>query len=402
MSAKKKLPYKFILFSAAVLIAIFVLEKINHRFWLNDFKVYYGGAQSLMNNKQVYGIAYGLDSGLYKYSPFIALLVAPLTLFSFETAAVIQFFLVAISIIVSCIVSLKIIRTYLFSDKIKNQEFLLSVGFVCVINHLFRELHLGNVNVILLMLMCFSLLSILQSRYIVVGILLALVVMTKPFFLLLLMPLVLRKKVKTILSFCVSMLVLVALPAFVTGFQKDFTLHKDWLHTMLEHNSTFPSNNTIESLIKLYIHPGLPTSFQFYVMIAACVGYIIFFFAGSRLERKNVNEGKASAVQGLIVEWFLLIAITPLLFKTDTQHFLLSLPLVLILLCYLSSEKKYFLTACFVLLIFFYGGNSSDLVGKTFSSRLDDLGILGISNLMMIGWVIFIYFKTIRRSIQVS
>ncbi len=401
MITEKKLPYKFIFFSALVLVAIFILEKINHRFWLNDFKVYYGGAQSLMNNKQVYGVAYGLDSGLYKYSPFIALLVAPLTIFSFETAAIVQFFVIAVSIIVSCIVSWKIINSYLFNEKIKSGELILSIGFVCVINHLFRELHLGNVNVILLMLLCFSLQAILQSRFIVAGILLALVVMTKPFFILLMMPLLLRENYKTIASFGASMLLLVALPAVITGFQKNIALHNDWLHTMLEHNSSFPSNNTIESLVKLYVNPGVSTSFQFYVMIAACIGYMVFFLTDRFVKGERVKEEK-SVAPGLIIEWFLLIAITPLLFKTDTQHFLLSIPLVLILLCYLSLEKRYFLIVFFVLLIFFYGGNSSDLVGKAFSGRLDELGILGISNLLMIGWVIFIYFKSIRRGLQLT
>ena len=401
MSAQKKIPSKFILFSALAILVIFVLEKINHRFWLNDFKVYYGAAQSLIHNNQVYGVAYGLDSGLYKYSPFVAIAVAPLTIFSFETAAVVQFFLIAVSIIVSFIISWKIINTYLFNDGIKNSELLLSFGFICIVNHLFRELHLGNVNVILLMLMCFSLLSILRSRFLLAGILLAIVIMTKPFFILLLMPLVLRKNFRTILSFGVSLLLLMFLPAIFTGFQKDIALHKDWLHTMIEHNSSFPSSNTMESLVKVYVNPDLSASFQFYVMIAACIFYLIFFLINQSLERKGEKQTKPDS-KGLIMEWFLLIAITPLLFKTDTQHFLLSLPLILILLCYLSVVKNYFLSACFILLIFFYGGNSSDLVGKAFSTRLDDLGILGISNTLIIGWAIFIYYKSIRRGFQMS
>jgi hypothetical protein len=399
MSTQKNLPYKFILFSAISCIAIFILEKINHRFWLNDFRVYYGGAQSLLAGKQVYGVAYGLDSGLYKYSPFVALLVAPLTIFSFETAAAIQFFLIAVSIILMFIILWKIITTYLFSEKIKNQNLLLSIAFICTINHLFRELHLGNVNAELLMLLCLSLWLILQSRFVIAGILLAVVIMTKPFLILLLMPLVLRKNFKIIFSFGISLLALIIVPVIFTGFSKNIALHKDWLHTMIEHNSSFPSNNTIDSLIKSYVNSSLPASFQFYVMIAVCIGYFIFFLANKSIEKKSVEKQKVNRTS-FIFEWFALIAIMPGLFKTDTQHFLLSLPLILVLLCYLSVVKKYVPVIVFILLMFFYGGNSSDLVGKIFSDRLDSTGMLGISNLILIGWAIFIYCKFARQNFQ--
>jgi hypothetical protein len=56
MIVNKLRPYlPFIVFAAIVFIAVFTLEKINERFWLNDFKVYYSAAQALINGQQVYG-----------------------------------------------------------------------------------------------------------------------------------------------------------------------------------------------------------------------------------------------------------------------------------------------------------------------------------------------------------
>ena len=92
-------PKFFIVFVALACLAIFVFENINHRFWLNDFKVYYGGATALLNGEQVYGVLYSLGSGYYKYSPFTALLAIPFCLFNFNTAAIFQFFILSFSII---------------------------------------------------------------------------------------------------------------------------------------------------------------------------------------------------------------------------------------------------------------------------------------------------------------
>src|SRR5690349_4479749 len=176
MNTPQKLPTGFILFSALALITIFILEHINHRFWLNDFKVYYGAAKSLVNHQQVYGVAYGLDSGLYKYSPFIALVVAPLTFFTFEAAAVVQYFLIATSIVVLFIVTWKIIKNEFFQNTLMNENLILVLAFICIITHIFREEHLGNVNAELLLLMCLSLACILDSKPVSAGILLAIVI----------------------------------------------------------------------------------------------------------------------------------------------------------------------------------------------------------------------------------
>jgi hypothetical protein len=77
-------PYvPFIVFATVLFAAIFAIEKINERFWLNDFKVYYSAAQALISGEQVYGVPFGLDTGFYKYSPFVAMLFVPYTFFNY-------------------------------------------------------------------------------------------------------------------------------------------------------------------------------------------------------------------------------------------------------------------------------------------------------------------------------
>ncbi len=392
----KNLPVKFILFASLLLVAIFTVENINHRFWLNDFRVYYGAAQALLDGKPVYDTLFALGSGYYKYSPFTLLLVVPFCFFPYTIACYIHYFFLSVAIISVFIFSWHIINKYLFDGKIKKPDVLLSVAFVCVINHLVRELHLGNINVVLLLLLCVSLFLILEERPIAAGIFLAIVIITKPFFALLFLPLLMRKKIKVILASGASLVTFFLIPAIFIGLQGNILLHKEWLHTLLGHNSAFPSNNTIENLLKLYIYPGIPPAVQFYIMIAACLGYLALFYFNRTFERKNSNDQRLQNPD-LAVEWFALIAIMPGLFKTDTQHFLLSLPLLMILLFYLSASRNYSLIVCFIVLILMYGGNSSDMIGKSLSARMDESGILGISNLIILIWILIVYPKVIRR-----
>ncbi|MCX6291567.1 MAG: glycosyltransferase family 87 protein [Bacteroidetes bacterium] len=398
MKLKTTFPKGFILFSSVLLLGIFIVENINHRFWLNDFRVYYGAAQAMISGTPVYGTLFALGSGYFKYSPFTLLLVMPLCMFQYPVACIIEYMVLACSIIALFMVCGQIINQYLFYERLKKPGWILSVVFICSLNHLVRELHLGNINVILLLLLCLSVYFILQGKHVLPGILIAVVVMTKPFFILILLPLVLRKNYKTMLSFSVSIILFLVNPAVVIGFPKNIQLHREWFQTILDHNSSFPSNNTIENIIRTYVSPGLAGSAQFFIMIVIVMAYFILYFYHTSGERKNPSDDKIKT-SNLVMETFLLIAILPSIFKTDTQHFLLSVPLLIFLVYQSAVTKNYFLIGALFLLVMMYGLNSSDLLGKNLSMKMDAAGILGISNLFILASSLFVYFKFMRKAI---
>src|SRR6187401_3049535 len=111
-----------IVFATILFAAVFTIEKINGRFWLNDFKVYYSAAQALVNHQQVYGTPFGLDTGFYKYSPFVAMLFVPYTLFSFDVAAVIHFIILCAATILAIIMLVRLIGRYFLPLKPKAEN----------------------------------------------------------------------------------------------------------------------------------------------------------------------------------------------------------------------------------------------------------------------------------------
>src|SRR5688572_7943528 len=160
-----KLYLPFIVFATVLFAAVFTIEKINERFWLNDFKVYYSAAQALINGEQVYGISFGLDTGFYKYSPFVAMLFVPYTFFSFETAALIHFAVLCAATVLTIIILGRLIGRYFIPVKTRTENVLISFALACILLHLVRELHLGNIYMLLLFLASAGLIFSLQSKY---------------------------------------------------------------------------------------------------------------------------------------------------------------------------------------------------------------------------------------------
>lgn len=385
--------WKFTVFASLMLLAIFVVENINHRFWLNDFKVYYLAAKAWLAGEQVYGIPFGLSSGLYKYSPFTLFFVFPYTVFPFEIADIIHFFVLAFVIVYVFYVIRRILRDYLVTKLPENLNLLFSFAFVCVLIHFVKELHLGNINVVLLLLSCLSLEAMLKSRHILSGVLFGLVVLTKPFFLILILPLIFRKKWRVLAGFSGILVLSFVLPVIFFGFSESVFLYKEWVRNLFAHQSDYPAHNSIQYLIQHFIYPGVPNQFQYVIIAFGGMVFLVMHYFNRKTEMQHENPERLQNI-GLIIEWFTLIAILPNLVKTDSEHFLCSLPMIVMIIFYLASEKKILPVVFFILLIFFYGGNSTDLLGTDLSDRLFNMGLIGISNMFLVGFAVVVFYRT--------
>ncbi len=384
--------WKFLAFAVVIILLDFLVENINGRFWLNDFKVYYLAAKALLTDQQVYGVPFGLSSGFYKYSPFTLFFVFPYCVVPFETARVIHFFVLGLIIISVFFVIRAVYRDYYPYKATKSENLILSLSFIAVLIHFVKELHLGNINVALLLLLCLSLYMMLKSRWVLAGILFTMAILTKPFFLILILPLIFRKKWNVLASAGGTLIVAFLLPGLFFGFLKNFQLHLEWISTMFAHNANYPGHHSIQCLIQYYINPNVPNAFQYVIILGGGLLFLVVHYFNRISEKK---QGDTVIVQnsGLIFEWFLLIAVLPSLVKTDSEHFLASLPLIMLIIYYLFKIKQIIPTLAFIVLIFFYGANSNDLLGTELCDIFYDHGDIGISNLLLIAFAIFVFFK---------
>jgi hypothetical protein len=353
----------FALFPVLYLVLLFV----NQRFQLSDFNVYYGAADALMNGEQVYGKSFGLSSGFYKYSPEALVPFLPFALLKYDVAAVL-FYLLNAGILVLLLNEFKLT----FFKQIswgKEVWFMLAMTFLFFGDQLERELFLGNVNALLLLLTLWSVRSINNKQYAKAGIIYAVVLCFKIHFLILL-PYFIFKKEWKVLLYTLLGLMGAALVLFVCVPNRFIVLHSQWLKAVQAHNVQLDqSPNTVYFFIQKIlssVHMAVvPTAAVLIGLAIAGLTYLKFIW-------KNVGKGFQSN------EALLLLALIPVLTHTDTEHFLWAMPFFLMILMTISTWNKNGKTIGYIALVlasipFLF--NSPDIVGKGLSKQLDEGGI---------------------------
>ena len=372
----------FILSSLMLFTLMLFIEINNGRFGTEDFKVFYLASKALVNNQQVYGVPFGLSTGFYKYSPFLLFIFAPYTILQYKIAAIVHFYLIVFSGIFSILTIQQVIDSYLFKNK-KKQILSLFLILISILIHMVRDLHMGNTNMIIVFLLILAIYFTLGKNEIISGLLIALVILTKPYFIVLALPFLIYKRYTTVISIAVSGIVFTLSTAFVLGFSKSYTLHIEWFQEMLRHAEYLYSPYTVFYLLKYYLGIIIPKTYTypFFIIIVSLVSFFFWF-----RNKKNMDAEKA-----MVYNYFVLMAIIPNLLITDVEHFIFSLPIIAILILYLTNYRNYYLLALFIIAVLMYGGNSTDLVGKELTIKIKFWGFVGIGNLIMISLILIIY-----------
>jgi hypothetical protein len=385
--------------SAAVLLAIIVLDRINGRLWLSDFRVYWEASGHFLRSEPPYGKAFGLDSGLYKYSPFTLLLFAPWSWLPYPVASVLFALLIAAAMVFGMVRADRIVRDRLLAAPIRPAA--LWLALLVVIVHLHRELHLGNVNMILLVLLLLAAEQLLRKRAWPAGALIGLVILVKPHFVVLLPILVLHARFREVLHVVATVVIGSMLPAMITGWHTNLALHSDWLRAMAAHNASpfytgegpKMATDTIYSVLWQLSGSVLPPTKVSAMIILGTVALGVLFF--DRRNRRSA-QGSTARDSDLLFTFLWLIALVPSITATDTEHFLLAIPMVAFLLHHmLGSGRSPWLVPVGTIVLLGFGGNWQDLWGP-WSGVLADHGVLGAANLLLIGLCAILYGRPPR------
>ena len=395
------------------LILFFVMELINNRFWLNDFKVYYLAVQNFNKGLPIYGLPFGLDSGYYKYTPFALIPFTPFGFLPYIIASSIYYFIIAAAVILVLRHSIQTIKFAFPIVDIKSQAILYLTTLV-ILTHIYRELHMGNVNLLLTLIYVFSLRSLLYDKQITAGIFIGLGMLFKPHFIALLPFLIIYRKYKctgfTLLTLVVGLL----LPAIFVGFKANNELLNSWVGMMKMHNINLSASpDTIYAWInKLLSIFSLQYQGTLYVLILVAIisiKYLVFILLNINKE-KDIEPTKLRSFnrQHFTITYLMIIAFIPNLTVTDSQHYLFCLPLIILLFGYLLNNNKISITVKTITIIglIFYGGNWHDLLGHNLSVYLTNNGFLGAGNMIIVaicGWIFLIdndIIKTIIASFK--
>ena len=342
-----------------------------------------------MAGNSVYHQAYGLSSGFYKYSPFALLLFSPLALLPFEIAKVIYYLIVSGAIISIFFLLRNGLKKYFpqFISISEKQWPWLVIAIICMV-HFLRELHLGNVNALILLALLISIYFIVSEKPIRGGILLGFILLVKPHFVLLLILLALRKKFKVLVSSILIFIIGLFLPAILVGLSSNFDLLVSWKNTMIEHNVSLTNHpDTLFSWIYRFFDPNAGKAVMIIILGLIGVFGLLLIFWNKKKEQSSNEKG----ISNFIFESCLIIALIPNLTLTDSEHFLFALPLISLLFCSLIVSKNVVFKVVAILSFVMYGGNWHDAVGSKISDWLSVTGILGMGNFLIILLFVFYY-----------
>lgn len=371
---------RFAIAVATLCLSYLALEWHNGRAQMADFRVYYDAANALLSGDVLYGKAFGVSSGFYKYSPFACLPFIPLALLPYEVASVVYYILVTTAIIYF---SLRVSTDITGNGKENNHiNYLPVLVGIFLIDHLERELHLGNINLFLLMMLYEVYRKLKDGKEIQGGILYGLVLLFKPHFLLLLPYFVWKKHLKTVLFSGVTILLGLAVPAVISGWHANTDLVTQWFKAMSDHNFALQSSpNTLYGILNELFFSGKAESWLVIVVLFVVAVLIALFIV-----KNDKAEGISWTKTIRFTEFFLLVALVPNLVHTDTEHFMWVWPLLaLAIYSTFDRTKPLRLLRISLILVAFipFALNSPDLVGKTVSLMFDEGG-LGIANMLVL------------------
>jgi Glycosyltransferase family 87 len=379
---KKNWRFSFALLYAIMSIYV-LLELKNHRFHMSDFHVYYVAASRIVHGENLYR---PVEDGFYhfKYSPTSALFFVPFSFLPPAVAQTVYWFFLSFMVCLGLYLSLLMIapRFKVDDDAGRINNIILLTALLTSV-HVSRELELGQVNQLLFVLYIIAAYFLSRGKDFASALFLAASLFLKPFALIFLPWLLLRKKWKLIMFCILFAVVFAALPVLFTGGGLVLSQYQGWFQEMaieLSHKQSLLAheNHTIFSLIARYTplrHTRLVIDrvalFQGVVLVLIAAGFYFFVRRGKSLERAVVSE------------WAILIGLIPLLSFTSHNAFGFEELAVVILLYYfkdLPLSVKIFAVAGMIAT----GGNIYDIVGRKLWFIINDLSVVGIGAALLI------------------
>lgn len=360
----------------------------------SDFKVYYGATRSLwhwpletaiigpetQSPGPVYGNAFWLSSGYFKYAPFTLLLMTPIAALPWFYAASIEGLLIGMALAIVIDTSVRL--AYRVSGVAPRgsglavkQALLLTI---LVAAH--RDIYLENINLMLAAAVVTALRY--SDRPALAGPLLGLVLALKPYFALLLGVLFLTGNFVTVMVGGLSVALYNLLPLVFLPLPRVLDLSRGWLAAMGEHvgAATFTA---FPNLLARLVPSAFGLDFRMALLLsalAATAAICCSYLALRSSSRPPAAKTEASRVLALIT-----LALLPSLVPVDDQQFLFAAPLIAYVYVRARSvpdaraRRTWTLAATGIALLF--AGNMPDLIGPWLSSQWTKYGLLGLANL---------------------
>lgn len=393
--------YVWLIFLLLVSVGSISADLINNRLYMSDLEVYHKTAVRMLDGGELYREAEENPNEhyVYKYSPPVAMLFIPFAFTGFAAAKAIY----AIMLVFFLGHILYILKNTFLGYFEMNRRITASLIFSIAIvgTHFFRELHLGQVNLLLLWLYVLALRSYQKDKAVWFGVILAISLFIKPFGLIIIPFIIITGRYKELLYTLLAIVILFILPfAFYLDPQSFIGLYGSWLTELSielgnKQDLLADGNHTLVSILIRYTPLGPlvqngAMSYVYQLLVLFIIALLILWF----LFKRKVEDGR-------IRIYIVLVALIPLLAFTASNAFIFSLPLILFLMFHFRSLNTFF-KVLFILFCLLIGGNIYDLMGRDLHNILWGIsiyswGTVGLLLVLFINWKYLHIKKAARR-----
>jgi alpha-1,2-mannosyltransferase len=334
-----------------------------------DFEVYWRTGARAAHAEPLYRVTDGEYQ--FKYFPAAAVLAIPIGALPHTVARGIWF-----AALLGALVAVLRLSVKTLPERRKPVGLLLAVLIVGLGKYYARELVLGQINLLLVLVVISAMLAVKAGREAQAGWLVALAAMVKPYGLILVPWLIARGRTRSVVTVAAGMAVAFLLPATIYGLAGSVALHLEWWRTVSATTAGVVTHPDNVSLAAMYVKwfGATATAYTFAVVTGvALLGLAAAVFLGRR--RVPHPDGLEAA---------LLIALTPLLSPQGWDYVLVVCTPAVVCLANYSDRLPRALRLLSVVAIAAIGLTLFDLVGRTAYYALIRMSVVTLGVLVVI------------------
>jgi len=368
ITPRRRLASVLLIAGSAIVLAVLFVGRISGK--MPDLAVYWTAAARARAAEPLYRAADGHYQ--FKSLPAFAVLATPLSRVSLESAKAIWF--VASVALLAALVALSL---RFLPEERKPTWLLAGVTIVVMLKFYGHELVLGQMNALFAVIVAAAVLAARTRHESAVGLLLALAIVIKPYAVIFLPWLLLRRRSGSIVAATTATVVALALPALVYGLHGDIELHREWWKTVTAStapNLTNADNVSIAALWAKWIGSGTVAATLTAVTSVMVLGLATLVCLGRN--GLTFPEGLEAA---------LLLTLIPLLSPQGWDYvFLVSTPALMLLVNYDDLQPPAWRVAIRVALAVI-GLSVYDIMGRAAYGRFMSLSVITLCYFVVLG-----------------
>ena len=379
---KKKL--LLILFAFIILLSLFLLKVKEH---MIDFEVNYKAGKRLRGAASLYQIEDG--HFMFKYLPSSALLYLPLSFLPLNAAKAIWYF-----IVVFCLCSLVYVSKKILPSEEEKPVYLLIFPPLILAKFFLRELHLGQINALVTMILLFMIWFLIYEKNtmpsqkdIYAGLLWGVATALKPYALIFLPYFLLKKKWKSLLSGVGFLFLALLIPAAFYGFRGNIIILREWISTLSRSTQALLDSQDNISIIAFFMKwtGNQNISLLLSGLVIATLAFLVLtvILKGRKIDRASV------------LECSILLILIPLISPLGWDYTLLMSVLGITIIIHNFSGYSKFWRGVLVFNLFIITFSLYDIMGRDFYARFMSWSVITINFLILIGYLMHLRFRKI-------